>query len=49
MAVTVVVMMIITLEVDPATAVSVDVSDHIVDVRLRQIVTQLLQDPPVQQ
>jgi len=38
-----------TIIVDPATAVRVDVSDHIVDVALREIIAKVLQYPPINQ
>ena len=39
----------ITLEVDPSAAVGVNVGDHVVNVGLGQVVTELLQDPPDKQ
>ena len=36
----------LTVVVDPARAVGVDVSNHVVDVLLGEVVTQVLQDPP---
>ena len=37
---------LLTFKVDPATAVSVNISNHVVDVCLRQVVTELFQNPP---
>ena len=39
--------MTLTLEVDPSAAVRIDISNHVVDVCLCEVVTKLLQNPSV--
>jgi len=36
----------LTVVVNPAAAVSVDVGDHVIDVSFRQVVAEILQNPP---